>query len=107
MHVLFKRSKLIAFRSCIFFFFLLTAIATSAQQRKPKQEPKPLTKDQVKGVKQDANALFAFGSYELAIRPYLDLYKADPKNVDVNFRLGYCYLMTDVNRAEAVKYLEY
>src|SRR5262249_12057068 len=83
---------------------ILSLPALGQKQKRPKQEPKPLSKDQAKTVKQDANALFAFGSYDLAIKPYLDLYKADPSNVDVNFRLGYCYLMTDVDKTQAVKY---
>src|SRR4051812_1124351 len=75
--------------------------------KKPKQEPKPMSKEQAKTVKQDANSLFAASSYDLALKEYLNLYKSDAKNVDVNFRLGYCYLMTDINKAEGVKYLEY
>jgi len=84
---------------------LLNVFFSTAQKK--KQEPKPLTKEQVKSQKQDANALFALSSYDLAIKPYLDLYKSDPKNVDVNFRLGYCYLMTDVDKSQAAKYLQY
>ncbi len=101
------RNQFCILHSAFCILAILLSVFSATAQRRVKQEPKPLSKEQAKSVKQDANSLFAAGSYDLAIKAYLDLYRTDPKNADVNFRLGYCYLMTDVNKAEAVKYMEF
>lgn len=93
------------------FLFLFPFLATSAQEgvprtRKPKKEH-ILTPDEAKVVKKDAAEFFASGDYDGALRAYLPLIKADPKNVDYNYRLGYCYLITNVDKTKAAPFLEY
>ena len=51
--------------------------------------------------------MFATGDYTGALLSYKDLVKADPKNVDYNYKLGYCYLETSSNKKAALSYLEY
>lgn len=100
----FSRSRLFFI---LFFIFLVTVFVFPAKaQQHVKKEPKPLSKDQEQSVKRDANTLFAAGNYELALKDYLQLCITEPKDPDYNFRLGYCYIMTDIDKAEAVKYLQ-
>ena len=102
-----KRALIFGNKHFFILLIILFNVLSAVAQKHAKQEPKPLTKEQAQSVKRDASTLFAAGSYELALKAYLALYKSDPKNADCNFRIGYCYLMTDINKAEAVKYLEY
>src|ERR1700733_13185990 len=99
-------------RNSAFFIILLLSLlsvspATAQTHAKSRQAAKPLSKDQVQNIKKDANELFAAGFYDLALKGYLDIYKNDPKNADNNFRIGYCYIMTDIDKPAAVKYLKY
>src|SRR5438874_1518658 len=65
-----------------------------------------LTADEAKIIKKDAATLYNTTNYNSALKGYQDLLKADPKNPDYNYRLGFCYLMTNVNKAKAVEYFE-
>lgn len=66
-----------------------------------------LTADEAKLVKKDAATLFVSTDYKGALPGYKELVKSDPKNVEYNYRLGICYIMTNSNKAEAVAPLEY
>jgi hypothetical protein len=74
--------------------------------RKPKKEH-TLTADEAKVVKKDAAEFFAAGDYDGALKAYIPLQKADPNNADYNYRLGYCYVVTNSDKTKAVPYLEY
>lgn len=65
-----------------------------------------LTADEAKVVKKDANTLFSSGDYKAALKSYQDLHKASPDNVEYNYRLGVCYVMTSVNKSAAAKFME-
>ena len=53
-----------------------------------------------------ANDLFQRGNYIEALDQYKYLVKSDEKNITYNFRLGVCYLNTNVNKASAIPYLK-
>jgi len=53
-----------------------------------------------------ANDLFKYTNYTEALKEYQQLLKSDPKNEKYNYRIGYCYLMTNISKAKAVPYLE-
>jgi len=57
--------------------------------------------------KKEAMAYFAADNYYAALMAYLEQYKDNPKDVIVNYRIGFCYLKTNVGKAKAVSYLEY
>ena len=93
------------------FILLISFVATFAQEgtprpRKPKKEH-VLTPDEAKVVKKDATEFFAIGDYEGALKAYVPLQKADPKNADYNYRLGYCYVITNVDKTKALPFLQY
>ena len=66
-----------------------------------------LTADEAKIVRKDAATMFSSEDYRGALDAYRDLYKSAPNNVDFNFKLGLCYIETNVNKREAVKYLKF
>jgi hypothetical protein len=84
---------------------LLTIISPFVKAQKAKTHV--LTNDEAKVVKKDAATAFAASDFNGALLSYLDLYKTDPQNVDYNYRIGYCYLVTSVNKRAALKYLSF
>jgi hypothetical protein len=93
---------------CLLSLFTITEISAqqSTRPRKPKKEH-ILTPDEAKVIKKDAAEFFAIGDYEGALKAYIPLQKADPKNADFNYRLGYCYLVTNVDKTKALPFLQY
>ncbi|HTF81456.1 MAG TPA: tetratricopeptide repeat protein, partial [Cytophagales bacterium] len=63
------------------------------------------SKDFSKKFKQ-AQDLFVDSNYTDALPLYLDLYKMDSSNANINYKLGYCYAHANQGRPKAVKYLE-
>ncbi len=53
-----------------------------------------------------ANERFQTANYDEALAVYLDLLAEEPKNIEFNYRIGVCYLNTNINKAKAVPYLE-
>ncbi len=49
---------------------------------------------------------FKSENYEEALTIYLDLLTEDPRNMLYNYRIGVCYLNTNINKAKAIPYLE-
>lgn len=47
-----------------------------------------------------------YGNYFNAIKVLRDLLKKDPNNADFNYKMGQCYLHTNINKSLAVQYLE-
>ena len=98
----------------LFFLFVFITLFNAAypqqsetpRPRKPKKEH-ILTADEAKVVRKDAAEFFAYGDYDGALKAYIPLQKADPNNVDYNYRLGYCYIATNSDKTKAVPYLEF
>jgi len=55
----------------------------------------------------EAKEHFVNRNYLFAMRSYSDLIKMEPKNVDYNYKLGICYLNTNIDKKQAIKYLEF
>lgn len=53
-----------------------------------------------------AEAKFKAANYDEALTDYLDLLDVDSKNMEYNYRIGVCYLNTNINKAKAIPYLE-
>lgn len=58
-------------------------------------------------TKGDANGNFEMGNYDIAMQQYLRLLKHDKDNVDFNYKLGICYLRSEIDKAAAIPYLEF
>ncbi|MBN8702430.1 MAG: PD40 domain-containing protein [Bacteroidetes bacterium] len=54
----------------------------------------------------EADLKFKNGDYESALTDYLKLFKDDPKSEEYNYRIGVCYLNSNVNKVKAIPYLE-
>lgn len=53
----------------------------------------------------DADINFEDGNYEVALKQYLKVYKKFKTDVKVNYRIGFCYLNTNYDKAKALPYL--
>ncbi len=88
------------FRFCICVFLLFFyATGTSFSQAK---KTKPIATGDLKA----ADDYFKNGNFEGALDEYLVLIGKDIDNVKVNYRIGVCYLNTDIDKPSAVKYFE-
>lgn len=47
------------------------------------------------------------GNYPMALKVLRELYKKDPKSSDINYKLAFCYLNTNISKKEAIPYLEF
>lgn len=54
----------------------------------------------------DAKEHFSHGNFLSAIPIYKQLLKAEPNNLEYNYKLGLCYLRTNINKSYAIEYLE-
>lgn len=77
------------------FIFIEQGLAQSAQRKKnPSGDPKL------------AEEYFRSGNFEGALDEYLVLVKKEPHNEKYNYRIGVCYLNTDIDKSKAVQYFE-
>ncbi|MCL4856881.1 MAG: tetratricopeptide repeat protein, partial [Flavobacteriales bacterium] len=53
-----------------------------------------------------ASESFNQGDFNQALTSYLELLKQEPENSKYNYRVGVCYLNTNIDKAKAVSYLE-
>jgi tetratricopeptide (TPR) repeat protein len=54
----------------------------------------------------DADEHFSHNNFLMALPVYKELLKADKTNSHINYRIAQCYLNTNLNKTEAIKYLE-
>ncbi|MFH1004355.1 MAG: hypothetical protein V1781_02500 [Bacteroidota bacterium] len=80
-----------------FLFFLLSLITFSQTQKK---------KNAAKGDFKLAEEYFKNGNFEGAIDEYLVLLSKESNNEKYNYRIGVCYLNTDIDKSKAITYLE-
>ena len=54
----------------------------------------------------DANEHYGHQNYLMALPIYRELLKIDQNDAEINFKLGQCYLNTNIDKMKAVKYFE-
>jgi hypothetical protein len=82
----------------------LMSISICAQAQKAKTHT--MTTEESKVAKKDAGTFFNSGNYSSALKGYQELAKEDPNNAEVNYRLGICYLQTNVDKTKAIDCFE-
>jgi hypothetical protein len=55
----------------------------------------------------DADEHFKHGNFLMALPIYKELLKKDKENAGIQYKIAQCYLNTNLNKAEAIKYLEF
>lgn len=55
----------------------------------------------------DADEHFKHGNFLMALPVYKELLKKDKDNAEIQYKIAQCYLNTNLNKAEAIKYLEF
>ena len=83
-------------RTTYILFFILIATAVFSQTTKPKGKWEP----------EDAEEHFKNYNYVMALPMYAELVTREPANTDYNYKLGYCYMHTNIDKTLAVPYLE-
>ncbi|MCX6312332.1 MAG: hypothetical protein NT084_11940 [Bacteroidetes bacterium] len=78
----------------LLFLIFLTGFHFAKAQDKAVSDPKI------------AEVKFKAANYDEALTDYLDLLDDDSKNMAYNYRIGVCYLNTNINKAKAIPYLE-
>ncbi len=78
-------------------FFLFCFSVVFSQSRGKKKEANPT----------EAKDNFSLQNYRGALDDYLLLVEKEPTNVLYNYRLAFCYLNTNIDKAKAVSYLEF
>lgn len=96
------------FRRTIIFTFLVTCYVLTANIlfAQVKSKPQPRTKPQAKVDPLLADEKFNFNNYSGALKDYLILLQQEPKNEMYAYRLGICYLNSNVDKAKSIPYLE-
>lgn len=78
------------------FIFVLIFIVTSLFSQTSK-----------KFEKEDADEHFSHGNFLMALPIYKEVLKKDKENVDLHYKIAECYLRTNINKPEAIKYLDF
>ena len=78
----------------------------SAQQKQHMNTTQLMTKS-AKEFKISADEAYKGGDYNLALALYLDELAKKPEDVDLRFKIGQCYLETDIKKSNAIEYFEY
>jgi hypothetical protein len=94
------------FRNTKKFLAVLFFASISFFAHAQKAKTHTMTADESKVAKKDAGTFFNSGNYSSALKGYQELIKDDPSNPEVNYRIGICYLQTNVNKAKAIDYFE-
>lgn len=84
-------------RKYIVLFVIFNSLYSYSQEYKKKE---------FKNIFQDAEYFFLFEDYVTALPLYLELYKMDSTNANVNYRIGVCYTEDKLNAHHAISYLE-
>lgn len=53
-----------------------------------------------------ADSYFKYGNFDYALDEYLELIEEDTEDTEINYRIGVCYLNTNIDKASAVPYFE-
>ena len=61
----------------------------------------------VKGDITDADEHFSHHNYLMALPIYKELLRTDKNNASIQYKIAECYLNTNINKSEAIKYLEF
>jgi len=64
------------------------------------------TKTEIDETYRDANSYFYFEDYEEALALYQKIYKFQPDNHNLNYRIGFCYLNIPGNKHKSIPFLE-
>jgi hypothetical protein len=84
------------YRPIFFAAFLLAGFCAFSQQRVAKAKWEP----------EDAEEHYKMHNFMMALPMFKELVKREPENLDYHYKLAFCYLHTNVDKKEAVQYLE-
>ncbi len=83
----------------IFFLFLFLTSIYSQGKKRSLETAKTMSPE-------EADDLFQSGNYIGAKDAYFEMLKQEPNDVEFNVKIARCYLNTNINRKEALRYLQ-
>jgi tetratricopeptide (TPR) repeat protein len=92
-------------KKLVLIFLSFLPLLATAQKKAPAI--KPYLPDEVKAAKAEAELSFKGGAYNFSQVIYERLVVTEPGNADYNYKLGICYMYTNINKAKAVSYMEF
>jgi len=94
-----KFPKIFFFKHLLLFAFISLTCVCLGQTK--------MNKKAIKASEKYARDLFTFHNFKEALSEYLILYKQDSLNAFYNYRIGICYLNTNIDKTKALSYLEF
>lgn len=64
------------------------------------------TKMELEETYKDANSYFYFEDYEEALSLFLQVYRQQPDNANLNYKIGFCYLNIPGSKDKSIQYLK-
>lgn len=64
------------------------------------------TKTELEETYKDANSYFYFEDYEEALALFLQVYRNQPDNANLNYKIGFCYLNIPGSKEKSIQYLK-
>jgi len=95
-----------AMKNLIYMLVLLFAFTTANAQKK-QPAIKPYSADEFKLAKKDAEGYYKAYNYQPALKIYDRLVITEPGNAEFNYKLGMCYLNTNIAKKKAIPFLEF
>ena len=93
-------------KKLVYLLVLFLACGTTFAQKK-QPAIKPFTAEEAKEAKKEAEFNYKAMNYQGAMKIYERLVLTEPNNAEFNYRLGNCYLQTNIAKQKAVPYLEF
>lgn len=94
-------------KKLIFLFVLIMSFTMVNAQKKKQPAIKAYSSDEFKLAKKDAEAYYKDLNYSAALKIYERLLVNEPNNADFNYKMGMCYINTNVAKEKAIPYLEF
>ncbi len=96
--------KFIKWSALTFLTFVFVSVTAFAQTTKKPAKPVVITKEQAAEIKKQAANLYKDNNYKAALDQYQKLVDFDPENMDYNYKLGICYINSNVDKSQAIQY---
>lgn len=86
--------------------FLIAVAFVCSLSAFAQQKKQPLTKEQVKQAKSEGAEAFKNENYKQALKYYEALIDYDKTDIESQYRLGVCYIKTNINKKKAAEHLK-
>ncbi|MFH1005546.1 MAG: hypothetical protein V1781_08685 [Bacteroidota bacterium] len=104
-----KQFKIISFYPNfirIWICFLLLFLSSLWEGQERNLFAQPMSKSQFRQMFTEGNLMMMEQFYDTAVKTFLHLYRQDPSNAHINYKIGVCYFNIPAEKSKAIPYLE-